>query len=148
MSFNPSASSPDGDLRRGALVGGSQAFASTLAQIRRVAASEAPVLIEGETGTGKELVARAVHYWGVRDTGPFVPVNCGALPDHLLEAELFGHERGASPTPSWHAADWWPKPTAARCFSMKWMLSAPRRRSRCCGFYRTSAIGLWAALES
>ena len=94
MSSNLSVPPPDDDLR-GALVGASSAFASTLAQIRRVAASEAPVLIEGETGTGKELVARAVHYWGVRDTGPFVPVNCGALPDHLLEAELFGHERGA-----------------------------------------------------
>ena len=94
MSFNLLATNADDELR-GALVGTSPEFASTLAQIRRVAASEAPVLIEGETGTGKELVARAVHYWGVRDTGPFVPVNCGALPDHLLEAELFGHERGA-----------------------------------------------------
>ena len=94
MSSNLSALNAD-DALHGALVGASPAFATTLAQIRRVAASEAPVLIEGETGTGKELAARAVHYWGVRDTGPFVPVNCGALPDHLLEAELFGHERGA-----------------------------------------------------
>lgn len=53
------------------------------------------MLIEGETGSGKELVARAVHYRGTRRAGPFVPVNCGALPDHLVEAELFGHERGA-----------------------------------------------------
>ena len=79
----------------GEIIGASPAFLVTLAQIRRVAASEAPVLIEGETGTGKELAARAVHYWGVRRIGPFVPINCGALPDHLLEAELFGHERGA-----------------------------------------------------
>lgn len=85
---------PDGS-SHGELVGESPIFLATLAQIRRVAASEAPVLIEGETGTGKELAARAVHYWGGRHTGPFVPVNCGALPDHLLEAELFGHERGA-----------------------------------------------------
>lgn len=77
------------------LVGQSPAFLTALAQIRRMAGSDAPVLVEGETGTGKELAARAVHYWSVRDTGPFVPVNCGALPDHLLEAELFGHERGA-----------------------------------------------------
>ena len=80
---------------RGELVGASAVFMTTLAHIRRIAASEAPLLIEGETGTGKELAARAVHYWGVRSSGPFVPVNCGALPDHLLEAELFGHERGA-----------------------------------------------------
>jgi DNA-binding NtrC family response regulator len=80
---------------RGELIGASPVFLATLAQIRRMAVSEAPVLVEGETGTGKELAARAVHYWGVRNAGPFVPVNCGALPDHLLEAELFGHERGA-----------------------------------------------------
>ena len=80
---------------RGEIVGASPAFLALLAQLRRVAGSEAPVLIEGETGSGKELAARAVHYWGTRCAGPFVPVNCGALPDHLLEAELFGHERGA-----------------------------------------------------
>ena len=77
------------------MIGCSDAIRATLLQVRRVAASEAPVLIEGETGSGKELAARAIHYWGVRRAGPFVPVNCGALPDHLLEAELFGHERGA-----------------------------------------------------
>jgi DNA-binding NtrC family response regulator len=66
-----------------------------LRQLRRVAASEAPVLIEGETGCGKELAARAVHAWGKRASGPFVAVNCGAVPDHLIESELFGHERGA-----------------------------------------------------
>jgi two-component system response regulator GlrR len=84
-----------GDESSGEMIGGSDALRATLAQVRRVASSEAPVLIEGETGSGKELAARAIHYWGVRKSGPFVPVNCGALPDHLLEAELFGHERGA-----------------------------------------------------
>ena len=79
----------------GDLGGASPVFLATLAQIRRIASSEAPLLIEGETGSGKELAARAVHYWGIRKIGPFVPVNCGALPDQLLEAELFGHERGA-----------------------------------------------------
>jgi len=66
-----------------------------LAHLRRIAASEAPVLVEGDTGSGKELAARAIHYGGSLRAGPFVPINCGALPDHLLEAELFGHERGA-----------------------------------------------------
>ena len=77
------------------VVGASPVFVAMLKQLRRVAAIEAPVLIEGETGSGKEIAARAIHYHGVRRAGPFVPVNCGALPDLLIEAELFGHERGA-----------------------------------------------------
>jgi DNA-binding NtrC family response regulator len=77
------------------MVGRSPAHLRMLHQLLRIAASEAPALIEGETGSGKELVARAIHYGGPRQAGPFVPVNCGALPDSLIEAELFGHERGA-----------------------------------------------------
>lgn len=80
---------------RSEIIGASAVFLAMLTQLRQIAASEAPVLIEGETGSGKEVAARAIHYWGARSAGPFVPVNCGALPDHLLEAELFGHERGA-----------------------------------------------------
>jgi len=66
-----------------------------LAQLERIAATEAPALIEGETGSGKELAARVIHYGGLRSARPFVPVNCGALPETLIESELFGHERGA-----------------------------------------------------
>jgi DNA-binding NtrC family response regulator len=77
------------------IVGRSAAHLQTMAQLRGIAASEAPVLIEGETGSGKELAARAIHYGGVRRHAPFVPVNCGALPDTLIESELFGVQRGA-----------------------------------------------------
>ena len=66
-----------------------------LSDLPRFAASGEPVLIQGETGTGKELVARALHGLGLRAQGPFVAVNCGAIPETMLEAELFGHEKGA-----------------------------------------------------
>ena len=77
------------------MIGRSAAHLAMLQQLRRIAASVAPTLIEGETGSGKELAARAIHYGGPRRSGPFVPVNCGALPETLIESELFGHERGA-----------------------------------------------------
>jgi len=63
--------------------------------VERIAKSNAAVLITGETGSGKELVARAVHHYSLRCTRPWVDVNCATLPDHLLESELFGHEKGA-----------------------------------------------------
>jgi DNA-binding NtrC family response regulator len=77
------------------MIGRSLAFRIADALIGKIAAFDAPVLIEGETGTGKELAARAIHYRGARPARPFVPVNCGALPDALIENELFGHRRGA-----------------------------------------------------
>ena len=77
------------------LVGSSPQFITALRQAAGVAGSDATVLISGETGSGKELVARAIHYQGDRRAKPFIPVNCGALPDHLFENELFGHNKGA-----------------------------------------------------
>ncbi len=77
------------------LVGRSEAFLSVLRQAQILARVDAPVLIEGETGTGKELFARAMHYLGPRAECPFIPVNCGAIPDGLIESELFGYTRGA-----------------------------------------------------
>jgi DNA-binding NtrC family response regulator len=77
------------------LVGIAPSFVRAIARCPAIAKSDATVLIEGETGTGKELVARALHYMSARAAYPFVAVNCGALPDTLLEDELFGHERGA-----------------------------------------------------
>ncbi len=77
------------------LVGCSDCFLSALELTAKFARYEVPVLLEGETGTGKELFARALHYLGPRRGRPFVPVNCGALPDTLIENELFGHVSGA-----------------------------------------------------
>src|SRR6201993_1756231 len=77
------------------LLGNSQIMEQLREMIVRVARSQAPVHIFGESGTGKELVARLIHESGARAEGPFVPVNCGAIPTELMESELFGHKRGS-----------------------------------------------------
>ena len=77
------------------LVGTSRAIGQVRQMMQQVADTEASVLILGESGTGKEVVARNLHYHSKRREGPFVPVNCGAIPAELLESELFGHEKGA-----------------------------------------------------
>ncbi len=77
------------------LVGKSKAMQDVFALVRKVADSQIKIMITGESGTGKELVARAIHYNSGRREAPFVPINCGAIPENLLESELFGHEKGA-----------------------------------------------------
>ncbi len=77
------------------IVGEHPALKQSLQQVRQVAPTEAAVLIQGETGTGKELFARAIHDMSPRADQPFVKINCGAIPDGLVESELFGHEKGA-----------------------------------------------------
>jgi two-component system, NtrC family, response regulator GlrR len=77
------------------LVGESPAFLAEVNKIPLLARCNASVLVSGETGTGKEVYARAIHYLGLRGGKPFIPVNCGAIPTELVENELFGHERGA-----------------------------------------------------
>jgi DNA-binding NtrC family response regulator len=91
----PRPSIADVDFARLNLVGESSIFRDALRAIWRVAACDATVLLQSETGTGKELAAHAIHYLSSRKNAPFVPVNCGAIPENLIESELFGHARGA-----------------------------------------------------
>src|SRR3979411_2134392 len=86
---------PHGDLRFEGIVGSSAALAEVLDQIRTVAPTDSTVLIEGETGTGKELIAQAIHTCSKRSNRPFVKLNCAAIPLGLLESELFGYEKAA-----------------------------------------------------
>ncbi|MGK2915417.1 MAG: sigma-54-dependent transcriptional regulator, partial [Porticoccaceae bacterium] len=77
------------------LLGSSSAMATLRQQISRVARSQAPIFISGESGSGKEVVARAIHYESARASGSFIPVNCGAIPSELMESEFFGHRKGS-----------------------------------------------------
>jgi two-component system NtrC family response regulator len=79
----------------GEIVGSSEGIQRIFSVVRKVATTDVPVLVTGESGTGKELVARAVHAGSSRRGGSFVPINCGAIPENLMESELFGHEKGA-----------------------------------------------------
>jgi DNA-binding NtrC family response regulator len=83
------------DLAHVGLIGKSPAFRAAARLIQRLATVDVAVVVRGETGTGKELAARALHYLGGRRDFPFIPINCGAIPDALVESELFGHVRGA-----------------------------------------------------
>ncbi|KTG16626.1 MULTISPECIES: sigma-54 dependent transcriptional regulator [unclassified Guyparkeria] len=85
----------DGDEGSSSLIGQSRAMRQLREMIGRLARSQAPIFIQGESGTGKELVAREIHNHSSRAPGPFVPVNCGAIPGELIESELFGHHKGA-----------------------------------------------------
>jgi two-component system response regulator HydG len=115
------------DLRRalherygvGALIGRSESMRQAFELVTRVADATLPVIIVGETGVGKTQFAQALHAESERASAPFVSVNCAALPEPLLESELFGHVKGASPARVAHAPDCWSRPTAARCFSTK-----------------------------
>jgi len=79
----------------GGMLGQCPEMLSIFSTIKKVAPSDVPIFITGENGTGKELVAQAIHEASMRKTGPFIPINCGAIPENLIESELFGHEKGS-----------------------------------------------------
>ena len=126
------------------LVGNSPALRQVLKQIETAAPTDSTVLIQGETGTGKELVARAIHHWSSRKHGTFVKLNCSAIPAGLIESELLGHEKGAFTGAIGQRIGRLSSPTAAPYF---WMRSAicPRNFSpscsECCRMGNSSA---WA----
>jgi Nif-specific regulatory protein len=107
-------------LRPRGFVGNSEGMQKVYAQIAQVAPSTTTVFLQGESGTGKELAARAIHAASTRANKPFISLNCAALPENLIESELFATSAGPSPgpTPRARAALSWP--TAARCFWTKW----------------------------
>ena len=127
------------------LVGSSPPMQELYKSIGRIAPQDVTVLILGESGTGKELVARAIYQHSRRSQAPFLAINCAAIPESLLESELFGHERGASPAPIGGASASSSRPTAARS---SWTRSATWRRPprpSCCGCCRSSSSSGWAA---
>ena len=77
------------------IIGSDFGLKSVMEMVQQVAPLDSPVLLLGETGTGKEVIANAIHYSSPRKDGPFIKVNCGAIPETLLDSELFGHEKGA-----------------------------------------------------
>ena len=118
------------------LLGESRPIRELRKLLGKLAPTESPVLIRGESGTGKELVARTLHRQSQRSDKPFVAINCGAIPEHLIQSELFGHERARSPAPI--SARWGVSrpPMAGHCSSTKLATCLWSCRPTCCAFCR------------
>ena len=126
------------------LIGSGAAMQTVCKQIGRVAPQDVNVLILGESGTGKELVARALYHHSRRSQAPFLAINCAAIPESLLESELFGHERGASPARTAAASASSSNVTAARSSWTRWATWPRTRRPRSCGCCKRDVSSEWA----
>ena len=127
------------------IVGQSSALRNVLRMVETVAGSDSTVLLLGETGTGKELIARAIHERSRRSDRTFVKLNCAAIPTGLLESELFGHEKGAFTGAISQKPGAWSWPIGARSFWMKLATFHPRSSPSCCAPCRSANSSAWAA---
>ena len=119
------------------VVGADTGLKEVMEQVQLVAASDTPVLILGETGSGKEVVARAIHSRSRHTAGPFLRINCGVISPDLVDSELFGHQRGVPPAPSPNAKAGFSALTVARCSSTNAASCLSRPKSAYCGSSRT-----------
>ncbi|VEA69561.1 Quorum-sensing regulator protein F [Serratia rubidaea] len=141
-----SLSAPAGDDSwREDIVTRSPAMLRLLEQANMVAQSDVSVLINGQSGTGKEVLAQAIHRASPRAKKAFIAINCGALPEQLLESELFGHAKGAFTGAVSSREGCSRRRRAARCFSMRSVICRCRCRLSCCACCRSARCGRWAA---
>ena len=128
---------PDDELPGEAIIGSCPAMQEAYKAIGRVADQTFPVLITGESGTGKELVARAIYQHGPRAKAPFLALNCAAIPENLLESELFGHEKGAFTGADRRRIGKFEQCSGARCSSTRSATCRRPPRPRCCACSRS-----------
>lgn len=129
----------------GEIIGRSEAMNNVLKQVEMVAQSDSTVLILGETGTGKELIARAIHNLSGRNGRRMVKMNCAAMPAGLLESDLFGHERGAFTGASAQRIGRFELADKSSCSSMKWAICRWNCSPNCCASSRSRSSNVWGA---
>jgi len=135
------------NLHFGLIVGNSPAMLHIYKMIRQVAPTRTNILITGESGTGKELVARAIHQESGRNDKPFVVINCGGIPETLMESELFGHKKGSFTGATHDKKGLFEVADKARFFWTKSVSSACRSRSSCSGPFRSGPLNRWGAAK-